>query len=214
MTTPQNPDNDSNNISQHNYHLYLPPGANSKKESDDIEAMKSLFKIALQTRNFEISQLVQRNNFFMIFQGVLFAGLIQSSHTKPIVSFMVCLIGLVIAIFQVGTASGAKFWQEYWELVLSKIEFFLIKNISHNKKSRRLIIQLFHDNSARYQEMVKESLGSKSHSFTSKLILCRFSVSRIPIYVGLAFALTWLLLLLSTMRAYPPLSVPSCIVGF
>ena len=62
------------------------------RKENDIEALKSLFKIALATRDFEITQLVQRNNFFMIFQGVLFAGVMQSAHTKPLVSFLVCFV--------------------------------------------------------------------------------------------------------------------------
>jgi len=44
-------------------------------------------------REFEITQLAQRNNFFMIFQGVMLAGVIQSSHAIPVVSFLVCVAG-------------------------------------------------------------------------------------------------------------------------
>ncbi len=94
--------------------------------SGDEKALKHLFKIALESRNFEITQLVHRNNYFMIFQGVIFMGLIQSTHNIPIVSFMICLVGLTTSIFQARMASGAKFWQEYWEAALSKIESSLL----------------------------------------------------------------------------------------
>lgn len=163
------------------------------------------FEIALRMREFEITQLTQRNNFFMIFQGVLIAGLVQSAHTKPVVSFMVCITGLVVTFFQIGMASGAKFWQEYWEQMLSEYE----------AAARSSKPELFHDDDCRYEKTVKERM--KRHGFaglTRKLILYRFSVSRIPIYVGIVLLVIWGLLVLCTLRSYPPLAVPGCIVGF
>lgn len=163
------------------------------------------FEIALRMRDFEISQLTQRNNFFMIFQGVLFAGLVQSTHAKPIVSFMVCVAGLIVALFQVGMASGAKFWQEYWEQMLSKFEI----------EARAANPELFHDNDCLYDKTVKERM--RHHGFSglaSQLVMFRFSVSRIPIYVGIALSIIWGILVLCTLREYPPLSVPSFVVGF
>lgn len=103
-------------------------------ENPDSGAMKRLFQIALETRNFEISQLVQRNNFFMIFQGVLLAGMVQSSHSKPVVSFLVCVAGLMVSVYQVKMAAGAKFWQEYWEAALHKVEKDLIDHLKSKAK--------------------------------------------------------------------------------
>ena len=163
------------------------------------------FEMALRMRDFEINQLTQRNNFFMIFQGVLFAGLMQSSHSKPVVSLMVCVAGLVVALFQVGMASGAKFWQEYWEQMLSEYE----------STARAGKPELFHDDNCRYEQAVKERMKHRGFSgLASKFVLCRFSVSRIPIYVGMALSVIWGLLVLCTLRGYPPLSVPSFVVGF
>src|SRR5450830_1129109 len=59
------------------------------KVDHDYEAMKSIFKLCVEMRNFEITQLTHRNNFFMIFQGVLLSGVVQSSHMFPVVSFLV-----------------------------------------------------------------------------------------------------------------------------
>ncbi|KPZ59633.1 hypothetical protein AN391_00971 [Pseudoalteromonas sp. P1-13-1a] len=164
----------------------VPPG--------DVDALKALFKIALEKRDFEITQLVQRNNFFMIFQGVLFAGVMQSSHTKPVVTLLVCIAGLLISLFQVGMASGAKFWQEYWEEALKKIEGRLLLHIHRTDDSRREIWSLFHDRTAIYDEIVNRRLHSHNKSFmsiTSWLVAKRFSVSRIPIYVGLSLSIIW-----------------------
>lgn len=163
------------------------------------------FEIAMKMRDFEIGQLTNRNNFFMIFQGVLFAGMLQSDHKTAIISFMACLVGLVVSLFQVGVASGAKFWQEYWEQMLSEYE----------AKMRNGPPVLFHEDDYKYNETVKTRLRKREFSgLTSKLVMCRFSVSRIPIYVGVVLSVIWVLLLFSTLRAYPPFSIPNCIIGF
>jgi hypothetical protein len=185
-----------------------------EKEDEDVLALKALFRTTLETRNFEISMLVQRNNFFMIFQGVLLSGLIQSSHTKPIVSFMVCFAGFLVSAFQIKMAAGAKFWQEYWEEVLHRIENELIASMNPLTSRRRMKFYLFHDEMFRYQEMVQERLSNHGHRISNSLILKRYSVSRIPIYVAIILTGIWFFLVLCTLRAYPPLGIPSFIVGF
>ncbi|CAH7111717.1 conserved membrane hypothetical protein [Vibrio chagasii] len=168
------------------------------RKENDIEALKSLFKIALATRDFEITQLVQRNNFFMIFQGVLFAGVMQSSHTKPLVSFLVCLVGLAVSLFQVGMASGAKFWQEYWEEALRQVEKKLLFRLCGPEAQRSYLLALFHDDKKTYRKIVSRRLSSHKANFfsiSSWLIMKQFSVSRIPIYVGLTLAVVWLLMI-------------------
>jgi hypothetical protein len=163
------------------------------------------FEVALRMRDFEISQLTQRNNFFMVFQGVLFAGLVQSSHPIPVVSFMVCVVGLVASIFQVGMASGAKFWQEYWEQKLTEYE----------EVARTAAPELFHNKTCLYAKTVKERMNQRGFfGWASNLVLYQFSVSRIPIYIGIWLSVIWGLLALSTLRGYPPFAVPSFIVGF
>ena len=72
------------------------------------------FDIALRMRDFEIAQLSQRNNFFMIFQGVLFAGLVQSAHTKPVVSFMVCVAGFVVVVRHVHDETCQRHQESHW----------------------------------------------------------------------------------------------------
>ncbi|HHW53149.1 MAG TPA: hypothetical protein GXX13_08215 [Acinetobacter towneri] len=84
--------------------------------------LKKIYYIAVKTRNFEISQLVQRNNFFMIFQGVLLASIIYSSNTVPFIHFIISISGFYIALQQTKAAAGAKFWQEYWETEVIKAE--------------------------------------------------------------------------------------------
>lgn len=185
-----------------------------KAEHPDISALKALFKTTLETRNFEISMLVQRNNFFMIFQGVLLAGLIQSTHTKPIVSFMVCLAGFLVSSYQVKMAAGAKFWQEYWEEALQRIEQELLGCMDSKTSERKTTVCLFHDEIHVYEKMVRDRLNGHGFSLTNKLIMNRYSVSRVPIYVAIVLSAIWLTLTVCTLREYPPLAIPSFIIGF
>lgn len=184
-------------------------------EKNDLDAIKNIFKLSLEMRNFEITQLAQRNNFFMIFQGVLFGGVVQSSHQFPVVSFLVCAAGLVVALLQVGMASGAKYWQEYWEAALQKNEKLLLSRLMRPSVDRSILIHLFHDDEAVYDKEVGGRLKNHgSLGITYRLVMARFSVSRIPIYVGIALSIVWVLLLFAVMREYPPFGVPSFITGF
>ena len=143
------------------------------------------FEIALRMRDFEITQLSQRNNFFMIFQGVLFSGLIQSSCDHGFVSLMVSLAGLAAAMFQAGMASGAKFWQEYWEQKVSDFEPEMINGDSDDDL-------LFHSNKDLYIKTVEKRLCQPETSGqVANLVLEKYSVSRIPIYIGIIFSLIW-----------------------
>lgn len=169
------------------------------------------FRLALQLRDFEIAQLTQRNNFFMVFQGVLFAGLVQSDHTKPVVSFMVCITGLLVSMYQVGMACGAKFWQEYWEQKVADYESAALTTAS--QLSIAQTAELFHSNKTLYLETVKRRMRKDMLDFPVNLLIARrFSVSKIPIYAGISMSVVWLLLVLCTLQG--DLTIPKRIVGF
>ncbi|MGF6595162.1 hypothetical protein [Pseudomonas sp. 2835] len=189
--------------------------------ADELKAWTRIYELCLELRNFEITQLVQRNNFFMIFQGVLFAGVCQSAGQIPIVSFVVCAVGLVVSLLQAGMASGAKYWQAHWEVNTRQAEVELVNMIkAHGKlnnkisdselsvdpvvqsrlKRRDLLVHLFKENYNK--DEIKKSLGA--HPFKrriiNKIIMQQFSASRIPIYVGLFLAFFWFVLLICTLR--------------
>lgn len=144
-----------------------------------------IFNIALKMRDFEITQLSQRNNFFMIFQGVLFSGFVQSTHKLEFVSLMVCFAGFFASIFQIGMASGAKFWQEYWEQKVS--DFESLQQVDN--KNEKL---LFHDKKKIYKDTVRDRLKQQENSeIVNDLVFKKYSVSRIPVYIGLIFSVIW-----------------------
>lgn len=178
--------------------------------------LSAIYEIAIKTRNFEISQLVQRNNFFMIFQGVLLASVISSNNTVAFVHFMISLAGLLVAYFQTKMAAGAKYWQEYWETEVVIAESNL-KNLYENNNSEFQFIPLFNKKSKIIKKQVSKQLGKSEHqnlprhlynSFirdtfnsifsTKNLILSKPSVSKIPIHVGRSLIIIWILLLFSS----------------
>lgn len=159
---------------------------------NDTEALFKVYGIALRLRDYEIDRLTNRNNFFMVFQGVIIAGILQSDGTLPVVSFMVCLVGLFISIIQLGVAAGAKFWQVRWEAAVANIEKKMYEVIDLNKKDmeRTVFYPLFSvrpnvDYDKFIEGVVQDFLDEKRSYFTNLLIMKRFSVSRGPIYVGL-----------------------------
>jgi hypothetical protein len=188
---------------------------------DDLSAWKSIYQLSIELRNFEISQLVQRNNFFMIFQGVLLAGICQSPGQVPVVSLVICVVGALVALLQAGMAAGAKYWQEHWELnttasenamvellkrhrvmryIMSRQKMSIDKGIENRLLNRQAFVTLFGEDSNRNK--IREGLKkSRPKAFLlNELIMMRFSTSRIPIYVGLVLAAGWLTLLICTFR--------------
>ena len=192
-----------------------------KAAVSDLRGWKGIYELCVELRNFEISQLVQRNNFFMIFQGVLLAGVCQSAGQIPIVSFMICLAGLAVSILQAGMAAGAKYWQVHWEINTQKSEQVMMKvwtvherlqkEIDDNKveidshlysqlESRNFLIHLFQEgyNQGAIRDSIHE--GRVKRRFVNWLIMKRFSASRIPIYAGLCLSGVWFTLLVCTVR--------------
>ena len=103
----------------------------SSPKTEKLSELKAVYKLAIETRNFEIQQLINRNNFFMLFQGVLLAAVFSNQASKPFVEFVICLAGIFISWQQVGVAAGAKYWQEWWELKTSEIEKELKQTIDN-----------------------------------------------------------------------------------
>ncbi|WP_168406469.1 RipA family octameric membrane protein [Acinetobacter indicus] len=147
------------------------------KDEEHLSRLKSVYEITIATRNLEIGQLVQRNNFFMIFQGVLFACLIYSSNTVPYVHLILCSVGFYVAYSQTAVAAGAKYWQEFWEKKLETIEQHLLKFYKKDDKNLAVdnnlteFYQLFSTEQSEINNDVIKQLdrNTKDESFTSKL---------------------------------------------
>ncbi len=179
------------------------------------EALERAYEFVMQRRDFEINQLVQRNNFFMIFQGVLLAGLAQASGSAalpPIVAFVICATGLGMSFFQLRMAAGAKFWQERWEQEVDNIEAKLFPNADQAE------LRFFHLIKKQPIDIVRDRLArpqERDKPFIKWIVSKKPSPSGIPIWTGLFFMIAWLVLLTFTIRLpFLDLGEFSWIVGF
>ena len=207
----------------------------SGPESSPVGNIAAAYELTLRQREFEISQLTQRNNFFMIFQGVIIGGLVQSGGSAaPILTFSICALGLVVSIYQTAMAAGAKFWQVRWERATRQLEVWLLQELKDHKK----VFQLFSSDpkflstseeqaledvnkaAARLddplnmqpgliKQWVEQDIRAGADHWlldriTSRLILWKPSVSRIPIKVGIALVVFWLVLLAHTLAGSAP----------
>lgn len=194
----------------------------SKELSEQERRLKRIYEVAIETRNFEITQLVHRNNFFMIFQGVLIACIINSNNTVPLIHTVICFVGIGISFYQMQAASGAKFWQEYWEIEVNKSEKKL--KLFYEKQNKEFH-QLFDKKTEIVQKEVYEKLHGKHinkyslfwskyystnpykfirtynpFTFTRNRILTKPSVSKIPIQVGRFLLCIWIITLFTTTQ--------------
>lgn len=208
-----------------------PSSTSTRPEEADspVGTLTKAYDFAQRQREFEISQLTQRNNFFMIFQGVLIAGIVQSQGTAaPIITFAVCLVGLITSLLQVGMAAGSKFWQVRWERAAKTTEIWLLEELKDYKRvsnfltadgdfltadeKRRLAdVNL---TAARSTDKIEYDAGAITEAnrveisqgattwrrwLENQLILSKFSVSRIPIWAAITLSLFWLFLLVPTI---------------
>ncbi len=188
----------------------------------------------LRLREFEINQLTQRNNFFMIFQGVLIAGLVQSQGTAaPIITFGMSVLGAFTSLLQIGMAGGAKYWQSRWEastrsseiaitLELLKAKKLAVQTFTHDlsllTESEKLQIEKWNKNNPgeevvdldkHIREIVLADInGGSKNKFARAIdwwvrvlaIAPKWSVSRIPIWVGGAILIFWVTMVVNCIH--------------
>lgn len=185
---------------------FVGSGLGSNIGSDDkIERLQSVYKIAMQTREFEISQLIQRNNFFMLFQGVFLAAAFQNQASKPYVEFWLSLLGVFMSLYQVQVAAGAKYWQEYWEVRLGEIEKSLMSVMKGIKEDGFEFEPLFSEDAKNLdiEEKVRDKTKKKYTGCLSWLptwfMVRKYSVSRVPIVAGITLLIFWFVLFVQTI---------------
>lgn len=176
---------------------------------DDIDSTKRIYEQVLEIRNFEIKELVQRNNFFMIFQGVLLASALQSNHSNIYYSLAIFIAGAGISYLQMRVAAGAKYWQENWEVRLKETEAKLLDLLESENKQLQLnfpnenvkrnhFYSLFQGVTDQENEKIRASLETK-YNFSNWLIMQKPSVSRMPIFVSLWLLIIWTALILFSL---------------
>ena len=184
-------------------------------DSNHTNRLKRVYEMAIKSRELEIQNLTSRNNFFMIFQGVLLAGILQAQgqYSKALL-LCTCLLGLSVSICQMFTAAGAKFWQSRWEQKVADTELKLLFNlggpkyflfaddeyaakfdVEKNMGRRSTVIDLSDYNNSPVKQIKNKSRNPITWT-ADFLILQKFSVGKSPIYVGMTLSIFWFTLFL------------------
>jgi len=187
-------------------------GGAAPVQAADAARYKDLLDKAIEIRNFEITQLQARNNFMLVAQAALVAAWVAVLKEGSPASVLLPLCGALLSIFQAQMAAGAKFWQARWELAAKQAEELYLQALGKNDEDKvHLFIEpkkagneeekrLFQSIAASLKDSGKHRVGRLLDGFTNSMILQRFSVSRIPIYMSISFYVLWILLVAQSLH--------------
>ena len=152
----------------------------------DIDA-KELYKIAIDTRNFEINLFWQRSNYFLVLNTAIAIGTFSRVHPEFQLPF--AMFGIVTSCLWFRVNLGSKYWQVRWEHKVAELEKIITKEI------------LFSADRDTTDKAVENFLSHNKHqdslpSIYENLILSKASVSRNMIYLSVAFVIFWAVVLL------------------
>ena len=148
---------------------------------------EEIYKIAIETRNMEISLFWQRSNYFMVLNTAIAVGFfsLQNAAYAPILA----AVGAVVAIIWYLVNIGSKFWQSRWEHRLHLIEREI-------EKEGKVKINLFSANWETIQSDVKGSLENSRHKnwrkFFDLQVMKKPSVSLQMTLLSVLFVLFWI----------------------
>ena len=143
---------------------------------------KDLYRVALDTRNLEITLFWQRCNYFLVLNSALALGFFNLK--APEYSVLLAVVGLVTSGLWFAVSLGSKFWQSRWEYRLSQIE----KQVAPG-------LNFFSADLATVQRDVEDSIRFSEHFWArrwlDRLVLKKPSVSLMMTLLSLVFVAAW-----------------------
>jgi hypothetical protein len=145
------------------------------------------YKIAVNTRQFEIQLFWQRSNYFLALNTAAAAGFFSLSLEKPGHAIALALFGLAVAVLWLCVNLGGKYWQVRWEAAADRLE----RDTAPEAK-------LFSASCEDVDREVRASVAKANHGRLrtpfDKLMLLKPSVSFAMTLLSLGFILLWLAL--------------------
>ena len=148
---------------------------------------KELYKIAIDTRNFEIGLFWQRSNYFLVLNTAIAVGFF-SLEGKCYYQAALSVFGVLVSILWFRVNLGSKYWQSRWEQRASILEGELTGDID-----------LFSAEKEITDKDVKESLthnGKNKLTCYDEWVLDKPSVSKSMSMLAALFIFTWSFILL------------------
>ena len=145
----------------------------------DKEKLEEAFKIALDTRKFEIELYWKRTGYFVLFIGAVFVGYYNiintaeegiSKYQNEWLLLLLAALGFLLSLLWYMANRGSKFWQENWEAHIKEL-------------STHLGVPIF------------GIIKSREHSIRNLMQEYPFSVSKVNQMVSLIITFAWLLML-------------------
>ena len=144
------------------------------------------FKLAVNTRQFEIQMFWQRSNYFMILNTAIAVGFfsLKTNSYAPILA----ALGAIVSLIWYFVTLGGKYWQSRWEEAAARLESECAPDA-----------KLFAATSDEVQKEVERSLNKGSHKGFRKCldvrILKKPSVSYQMTFLAFFFFLFWVITL-------------------
>jgi hypothetical protein len=153
---------------------------------------KDLFKIVLDTRNFEISNFWLRSNYFLVLNSALAIGFVNSK-VFPL-QLGIAALGLIAAMLWYWVTLGSKFWQVRWEAKLAQVEAYYVA-----RGAMPIEFELFSKPTSNVKldvelELKREKRDSWFSRFIDTQVLRKPSVTLAMIRLSVLFAVVWLIL--------------------
>ncbi|WP_315204771.1 hypothetical protein [Alloprevotella tannerae] len=156
----------------------------------DKEKLEEAFKIALDTRKFEIELYWKRTGYFVLFIGAVFVGYCNIINTaKEDISkcqqewllLLLSALGFLLSLLWYMANRGSKFWQENWEAHIKEL-------------STHLGVPIFGIIKRREHSIIRNPMQEYP-----------FSVSKVNQMVSLIITFAWLLMLCKEMGVFKSL---------
>ena len=151
------------------------------------------FKIALETRNFEIGLFWRRSNYFLALNTAVMVGAVSSIVADlplwldGVLGIGFSLVGIFVSHAWVDVVAGSKYWQSYWEQAVIDMQESI--GFSRNGSERR---DYFSRRDAWTDSQVKKNL-TPGKLFNEKVLL-KPSVSGCMYGVAIFFSWGWRLM--------------------
>ena len=118
-------------ISNEEYIKCFNPNKDAPDTSSKEKLLDSAFKIALDTRKFEIDLYWKRTAYFVLFIGAIFVGYynVFSNSKSHWVSLFIAALGFLLSLLWYIANRGSKYWQENWEHNIEELSTYIGKPI-------------------------------------------------------------------------------------
>ncbi len=166
---------------------------NGKKTNIDITTMGNMpllkiFDVALKTRNLEIELFWKRSNYFLVLNTAIAVGffsLIEKVINMKlyIYALLFCVIGCFVCIAWLKVNLGSKFWQSYWEQILTEISSTMkLRYFAKSVKNKSRVMNNLES---------PESSTNPFEKYYNHLVLEKPSVSKWMTFLSFFFLLLW-----------------------